>query len=146
MAKKRGHDNRSWAERLRARNLRMTCCRRGLLEVLDEADVPLTVEALAAAVNGLHEDHGHDLSTLYRNVETLQTAGIVRRIELGDGSARYELDEGHNHYVRCVKCGRMDAVGQCDLTKLVRQVERRLGYAVTGHHLHLTGLCRRCRR
>lgn len=124
----------------------MTCCRRGLFAVLEEGAVPATVEQLAEAVNRLHKNHGHDLSTIYRNVEILQAAGIVRRVDFGDGTARYELDEGHNHYVRCVKCGKTVAIGGCDLAGLNRQVEQQLGYVVTGHHLHLTGLCRRCRR
>ena len=115
------------------------------MSVLKEVSVPLTVEQLARNVNILHDDHTHDLSTIYRNVESLQAVGIIRRVEFGDGAARYELNEGHNHYVRCVKCGQTDAIGTCDLDKLTQHVERRLGYAVTGHHLHLTGLCRRCR-
>jgi len=116
------------------------------MEVLERAETPLSVEQLAHRVNHLHRDHQHDLSTIYRNVESLLTVGILRRVEFGDGASRYELDAGHNHYVRCVKCGRTDAIGKCDLEGLSRQVERQLGYAVTGHHLHLTGLCRRCRR
>lgn len=143
---KRDQKHEDWVRHLREQGLRLTCCRRGLLQVLDQAEGPLTVEQLAQGVAHLHDDHSHDLSTIYRTVETLRGKGIVRRVEFGDGAARYELNQGHNHYVRCVRCGRTEAIGKCDLGELTRRVEKQLGYAVTGHHLHLTGLCRRCRQ
>jgi len=134
-----------WIDRLRAKGLRVTCCRRGVLTAMTRHGAPMTVDELSRAVhrNDLH--HRHDLSTLYRNVESLQEAGIVRRVDFGDGTARYELDEGHEHYVRCTRCGRTDSIGKCDVDRLTRQVERELGYAVTGHLFHLTGVCKRCR-
>src|ERR671927_517137 len=83
----------------RDRGLRMTGQRRIIARVLGEAeDHPDVVELhrRAAAV-----DHRISLSTVYRTVKLFETEGIIERLELKDGRARYERAprEHHDHLV-----------------------------------------------
>src|SRR5215204_7524825 len=82
-----------------ARGLRMTGQRRVIARILDEAqDHPDVVELhrRAAAV-----DDRISLSTVYRTVKLLETEGIIERLELRDGRARYERAprQHHDHLV-----------------------------------------------
>src|SRR5918995_6985737 len=83
----------------RDRGLRMTGQRRVIAQVLGEAeDHPDVVELhrRAAAV-----DDRISLSTVYRTVKLLETEGIIERLDLKDGRARYERapQQHHDHLI-----------------------------------------------
>ena len=58
---------------------------------------PLTAEEIAG---------GADLASTYRNLETLETIGIVRHVHLGHGPGRYELSGRSAGWATCEACGR----------------------------------------
>ena len=65
---------------LRARGLRLTTARRAVLEGLFAARRPLTAEQLNRDLAGRG-----DLASVYRNLEVLEDAGIVRHAHVGHG-------------------------------------------------------------
>jgi Fur family ferric uptake transcriptional regulator len=90
------------------------------------------------------------LPTVYRILEDLVRAGILTRIELADRVLRYaacRAEPGvHHHHLVCVRCGTVSEVEDCAFERHVRGVERRTGFRVTGHRLHVEGLCSKCRQ
>ena len=91
------------AEELRGAGLRVTAARVALLETVRDGD-HLDVEAIAS---GVRERIGHvSLQAVYDALHALTAAGLVRRIELADGPARFERRVGDNHHhVVCRLCG-----------------------------------------
>jgi Fe2+ or Zn2+ uptake regulation protein len=91
------------AEELRGAGLRVTAARVALLETVRDGD-HLDVEAIAS---GVRERIGHvSLQAVYDALHALTAAGLVRRIELADGPARFERRVGdHHHHVVCRLCG-----------------------------------------
>ena len=91
------------AEELRGASLRVTAARVALLETVRDGD-HLDVEAIAS---GVRERIGHvSLQAVYDALHALTAAGLVRRIELADGPARFERRVGDNHHhVVCRLCG-----------------------------------------
>ena len=91
------------AEELRGAGLRVTAARVALLETVRDGD-HLDVEAIAS---GVRDRIGHvSLQAVYDAVHALTAAGLVRRIELADGPARFERRVGDNHHhVVCRSCG-----------------------------------------
>ena len=87
-----------------------------------------------------------DFSSVFRALAFWERDGLVSRVELGDGRARYELTHGHHEHVRCDACGVVAAVPGCMLETARPQVERLTGFAITGHSLLFSGLCATCRR
>jgi len=89
------------------------------------------------------------LPTVYRILEDLVQVGILTRIELSDRALRYaacRAEPGvHHHHFVCVRCGAVSEVEGCAFERQVRGVERRTGFRVTGHRLHVEGLCSSCR-
>ena len=71
--------------------------RRSVLEALLAAEQPLTAEEIAGDA---------DLASTYRNLETLESIGIVRHVHLGHGPGRYELTRPQRRLGDLRGCGR----------------------------------------
>jgi Fur family transcriptional regulator, ferric uptake regulator len=85
-----------------------------------------------------------DYSTVFRAVSTMEREGAIRRIDLGDGKAHYEVGDDHHEHVRCDSCGQVAEVPGCVLEDAAAGVHTSTGYKVTSHHLVFTGLCPAC--
>jgi Fur family ferric uptake transcriptional regulator len=65
-------------EALRARGLRLTTPRRLVLEALFAADGPVSAEYVGSSLS-------LELTSVYRNLETLEQHGLARHVHLGHG-------------------------------------------------------------
>ena len=120
----------------RDRGLRMTGQRRVIAQVLGEAeDHPDVVELhrRAAAV-----DDRISLSTVYRTLKLFETEGIIERLELKDGRARYERAprEHHDHLVN-LDTGDVLEFRSEEIEALQTEIARRLGFRLVSHRLEL---------
>lgn len=123
---------------LRARGLRMTTTRRLVLEALFEATVPLSAEQVA-------ERAGLDLTSVYRNLETLEAHGFARHIHLGHGAGRYMLvGRGEREYLFCERCGEIRPLTPGELEPIRSHLRERFGYDARFTHFPIVGRCRAC--
>jgi Fur family ferric uptake transcriptional regulator len=123
----------------RAKGLRMTGQRRVIARVLGEAqDHPDVVELhrRAAAV-----DDRISLSTVYRTVKLFETEGIIERLELRNGRARYERAprQHHDHLVNLVT-GAVIEFRSEEIEGLQTEIAKRLGFRLVSHRLELYGV------
>ena len=73
--------------------------------------------------NKVHENHpGINLSTVYRNLETLENVGLVQHTHLGHGGATYHAAEEltHLHLV----CGKCESVGDAPIEVAAEFVQK----------------------
>jgi Fur family ferric uptake transcriptional regulator len=98
--------------------LRATPARIATLKLLNGASSPLTHGEVAEELRSI----GVDKATVFRNLNDMATAGILRRTELGDHVWRFELaadEDGHGsahpHFV-CVECGSVSCMDEIKLT------------------------------
>jgi Fe2+ or Zn2+ uptake regulation protein len=134
------------SDRLRADGQRYTTRRRALVEVLADADQPLTIPQLL--------DQRRDLaqSSVYRNLAVLERAGVVHRIVTSDEFGRFELAEDltrHHHHLICSSCGDVSDFTvpgpvEHQLETALSKVARRAGFQARGHRLDLVGTCAAC--
>jgi Fe2+ or Zn2+ uptake regulation protein len=85
-----------------------------------------------------------DYSSAFRGLERLTDEGAIRRVELGDGKARFEARGAHHEHVRCAECGAVAAVPGCVVEDVVPDIERETGFAITSHRLLFSGVCGAC--
>lgn len=97
---------------LRAAKLRGTAARIAVIQCLARERFPLT----HAEVTERLSEFGFDQSTIYRGLTELSDAGLLARLDLGDGTRRFELlhDEHsgiseHPHFL-CVDCGKIQCL------------------------------------
>lgn len=121
------------------RGVRMTARRRLIARVLSEADDHPDVEELYRRASEL--DPAVSLATVYRTVRVFEQAGVLSRLDFGDGRARYELEprRHHDHLIDTVT-GDVIEFHNAEIERLQEQVAHQLGYRLVGHRLSLYGV------
>jgi len=123
-------------DRCEARGLRMTGQRRIIANVLESAVGHPDVEELHA--RAVAQDSGISIATVYRTVKLFEEAGILERVEFGDGRARYE-DAEREHHDHLIDLQSGTVIEFCDpeIEALQERIARKLGYRLKGHKLEL---------
>ena len=128
---------------IREAGLRATPARIATLKLLHEATSPLTHAEVAAEI----QDLGVDKATVFRNLNDMAAAGLLRRTELGDRVWRFELiaendDHGsaHPHFV-CVDCGTVSCMDEIKLTAGSLRLSQEFGEVT---EILLRGHCNDC--
>lgn len=130
--------------RLRAAGERSTTARRLVLAALLDAgqDHP-SAEQLAASIQRTNPDV--NLSTVYRTLEVLDSAGLVIRAGVGDGATTYHLVDDPHHHAVCDRCGAVIVLPAGAFDAVVRRLDRDHGFSARPSHLTVGGLCADCR-
>jgi Fur family transcriptional regulator, ferric uptake regulator len=121
---------------VRSHGMRVSTARRTVLAALLAAGEPLTAEELAG---------GADLASTYRNLETLESIGIVRHVHLGHGPGRYELSGRHDGWTTCEICGRSTPLPSSALHAIRLAAREAAGFEPSFTHFALVGRCTDCR-
>lgn len=126
-------------DRCEAIALRMTGQRRIIAGVLEESDDHPDVEELFARASAL--DAGISIATVYRTVKLFEEAGILERVEFGDGRARYEdAERDHHDHLIDLNSGKVIEFLDPEIEALQEKIAQRLGYRLKGHKLELYGV------
>ena len=86
-------------------------------------------------------------ASVYRVLDLLVEHGLVERLEVGDGQARFERshpDGEHHHHLVCDRCGRLVAFDDPGLERAIGRLSDRLGVRIDSHDVLLHGACQRC--
>ena len=119
--------------------LRMTGQRRIIAGILEESDDHPDVEELYARASAL--DAGISIATVYRTVKLFEEAGILERVEFGDGRARYEdAERDHHDHLIDLNSGKVIEFLDPEIEALQEKIAQRLGYRLKGHKLELYGV------
>lgn len=86
------------------------------------------------------------LGTVYRNLNLLTEAGIVRRLDRTGEGARYDCDPEPHHHVRCLRCGKVWNFQDIPPELPGQELEQVEGYEILGYRIELIGYCPRCRK
>ena len=72
---------------------------------------------------------------------------LVRKLELGDGRARYEhkMDAGHHDHLICVKCGKIEEFMDETIEEIQETIVNDLGFKLIRHIHQLFVICNNCR-
>jgi len=123
--------------------------REGLIELLSRQDCALS--ALEIEDELRREDgtgRGVGRASVYRALELLVELDLVSKLELGDGSARYERVDpagAHHHHLVCERCGALVPFHDPALERSIDRLSVRLNFATTDHEVILRGDCPDCR-
>ena len=86
-------------------------------------------------------------ATVYRTLNKLVDAGLLRRLELGPRMF-YEHDYGYpqHEHVYCQKCGRVIEFQDPALEQIIRSVCQQHNFQTSGHTFIIRGMCSDCNR
>lgn len=120
---------------VRAHGLRVSTARRALLRQLLGADEPLTAEQIAGEA---------DVASVYRNLDALETIGVVRHVHLGHGPGRYALSDRSGGWATCEVCGRSTPLSSEALSHIRAAVLDFAGFDASFAHFPIVGRCAEC--
>jgi Fur family ferric uptake transcriptional regulator len=86
-------------------------------------------------------------ATIYRTLNKLVDAGLLRRLELGPRMF-YEHDYGYppHEHLYCQKCGRVIEFQDPAIDAVLRQVGRQHNFQASNHTFIVRGTCSECNR
>ena len=126
-------------ERCEKKGLRLTEQRRVIAAVLEDAQDHPDVEELYARASA--QDASISLATVYRTVKLFEEAGILDRLEFGDGRARYEdATRDHHDHLIDLQSGEVIEFVDKEIEALQEKIAQKLGYELKGHKLELYGV------
>ena len=131
------------ADWLREAGLRVTSARLAILEVVRAGNHPGTDEIARAARDRV----GYvTLQAVYEALNTLTSAGLLRRIGPAGSPARYESRTGDNHqHLVCRRCGTIADVDRVTRPTPCLEPLASAGFAIDRAEVTFWGLCPRCR-
>jgi Fur family ferric uptake transcriptional regulator len=140
----------TWTEHvhevLAAAGLKRGGARERVIELLAAQPCALTAVEIEEELKTTGRPTGR--ASIYRVLELLVEHGLVERVAVGDGQARFEpLHPGgahHHHHLVCEQCGRLVAFDDPGLERAIDALGERLGVRVEHHDVLLRGACERC--
>ncbi len=117
--------------------LRMTLPRKVILEVIESSEDHPDVEEMYR--RAVEKDRSISIATVYRTIKLFEEAGIIEKLDIGDGRARYEEAGEHHEHLVDVETGEIIEFQNEELEEMKRQVALKMGYELVDHRLELFG-------
>ena len=117
-----------------------------VVEALARQSCCATAQEIADELRG--DDARVGIASVYRALEVLDRLGLVHRLDVGDGTARYEAAHPggeHHHHVVCNSCGRVEQFSDDGLEQAIATLSGRLEFAIDQHDVVMRGTCPDCR-
>ena len=121
------------------KNLKLTSQRKIIAEVLSNSTDHPDVEALYFRANKI--DSKISIATVYRTLNLFEQYGLIKKLEIGEGKARYEEFKKANEHFHLVDIETGDIIEfkNKDLEQLKEKIAKELGYKLVNSKLELYG-------
>lgn len=130
---------------LQLHNLKYSKQRVQIIEALEKLEQPISVDEL----HDLLKASGKimNLSTVYRTIETLSTAGLIEKVysSMLNNNLIQLTKKHHQHYLMCVSCHKMTPIDYCPMKELLEYIDETYDFEVTAHQLEISGYCSECK-
>lgn len=130
-------------EELKNVSLQITPARIAAMQLFESHDTPLDVQHV---IDHLQKELGVDRVTVFRIINTFVEKGLIRKLEFGEGKARYELNTGEHHHLICQECGSIQDISDCNIGELEKDIQKKKGFLVKQHSLEFFGICKNCQK
>ena len=129
---------------LKKEGLRYTHQRQAIWDELSASDEHRDAEEIYLALynSGLKVSR----ATVYRTIDVLVKNNLVRKLDLGDGRARYEnkMDSAHHDHLICVQCGKIEEFMDNVIENRQEVIVENFGYRLIRHIHQLFVICDVC--
>lgn len=127
---------------LHSAGLKVTIARQEILRLFSGHCKPMDADTVFKKV----EKFGINHVTVYRTLATLETSGILRRVDLRRDSVYYEPTTHHHHHIICTHCGTIEEFHACSIDQLTKRIlaQSPRFSSINEHSLELFGACKKC--
>ena len=131
-------------QKLRSEGQRITPARARVISFFAEGGI---FDALALSEKLLLDGLNLNKTTIYRELDFLQSRGIIQEITVGGSRKLYEL-VGHHHHIVCSGCQKVACLPSGEVEEALKKYEdlaaNKTDFIITHHHLTMNGLCQNC--
>ena len=134
----------TYKEILSREELKFTPQRLAVLEELVRDDGHRECEEIYMALKRKGENVSR--ATVYRTIDILVKNNLARKLELGDGRARYEnkVNIAHHDHLICTLCGKIVEFMDPKIEALQDAVASEHNFTLSRHIHQLFGICNKC--
>jgi Fe2+ or Zn2+ uptake regulation protein len=129
---------------LKKEGLRYTQQRQSVWDELCATDDHRDAEEIYLAIrqSGLNVSR----ATVYRTIDVLVKNKMARKLELGDGRARYEhkVNATHHDHLICIQCGKIEEFMDEVIESRQDEIVKKFGYKLVRHIHQLFIICSEC--
>lgn len=118
--------------------------REKILDILTNNAVHPTAEQM---LNFLEKEGSNvGITTLYRNLNQLSEAGVIKKIEGLDSSAHFDHNTFEHYHFICEKCKRVFDIPSDVAPNLVKNTQSATGFDITDYDIVFHGICSECKK
>ncbi len=123
------------------KNLRNTPQKRIIMQALMQADHPTASELYAI----IHEKYSSiSRATVFRVLSQYAESGSILKLNLSDGSTRFDPCTTLHAHLVCINCGKVSDA-ECDDFKKIAVGKEIDGFEIFTSRLEFTGICKACK-
>lgn len=133
----------SCKEELKKASLKITPARVAAMKLFKCSNHPIDVRYI---IGDLAKNLDVNRVTVYRIINTFTEKGLLKKVEFGEGKARYELKKEEHHHLICQKCGAIEDISDCRIGILEKKISKKKNFLVKSHSLEFFGVCKDCQK
>lgn len=133
----------SCKEELKKASLKITPARVAAMKLFKCSNHPIDVRYI---IDDLAKNLDVNRVTVYRIINTFTEKGLLKKVEFGEGKARYELKKEEHHHLICQKCGAIEDISDCRIGILEKKISKKKNFLVKSHSLEFFGVCKDCQK
>lgn len=133
-------------ENLKANNLKVTPQRLTIYNYLQNNLVHPSAEMIYSNIK--EQNPTISLATVYKTLKSLRDAGLVKEINVGEDSFRYDIQiQPHSHII-CTKCNNIiDYFPKNNLTKNIEdKIAQDTNFSLDYSQMYFYGICENCQK
>lgn len=136
---------KTFADFLAAKGLKLTGERQMIVREVFSNHRHFEIEQLLTDLRG--KSRKASRATVYRTLDLLVEAGLVRKVCQGAGHFTYEpMLEGQKHdHLICINCAKVISFQDPEIERLKKRICHELGFELAGYCFQLFGHCKSCR-
>ena len=128
---------------LKETGVRITPQRHAILEYLIESMSHPTADDIYKSLEGRFPNMS--VATVYNNLRVFREVGLVKELNYGDASSRFDFVTTEHYHVICEKCGKMVDFHYPGLDEVEQLASHVADFEVTHHRLEVYGVCNTCK-
>lgn len=129
---------------LQKKGYRMTQARSALINLLENADHPLTANSMRKLLERIGVSI--NITTVYREIDFLLNQRIIEKVPLLDTELHYEIvGRKHHHHLFCTACRIIKDIELQSEKNLLEELHNKTSFNINRHSIAFFGLCPDCK-
>lgn len=114
-----------------------------ILETLKNNPIHPTAEEMSGFLK--REQANIGITTLYRNLNQLSDAGVIKKIDGLEQSAHFDHNTHEHYHFICTNCKKVYDVPSDIAPNLIKNTQQATGFEITSHDIVFHGKCNNCK-